>query len=60
MLGLKHIHENDCIHRDIKPSNIVFDDLERLDSCRLIDFGLSVTMSRGVNEINETCGTLIY
>lgn len=60
MLGLKHVHDNECIHRDIKPSNIVFHDRSDMGSCRIIDFGLSVKINKNSHEINETCGTLIY
>ena len=60
MLGVKHIHDHNFVHRDIKPSNIVFNEVDDLDSGRLIDFGLAVRISRSQNIKNETCGTLIY
>lgn len=40
--GLKHIHSLDLVHRDLKPSNIVIDDLNNLESVKLVDFGLAI------------------
>jgi serine/threonine-protein kinase len=60
MMGVKHVHDYSFVHRDIKPSNIVFNEMDDMDSGRLIDFGLAVRISTSQNIKNETCGTLIY
>lgn len=40
--GLKHIHSMDLVHRDLKPSNIVIDDINNLETVKLVDFGLAI------------------
>lgn len=51
LLGLKHIHSNDYVHRDLKPSNIVIDDLNNLDTVKIVDFGLAVQIeSHGLDD----------
>ena len=42
LLGLKHIHINDYVHRDLKPSNVVIDDVNDLESVKIVDFGLAI------------------
>jgi serine/threonine protein kinase len=42
LLGLKHIHSLDYVHRDLKPSNVVIDDINNLETVKLVDFGLAI------------------
>jgi hypothetical protein len=49
----------DLVHRDLKPSNIVIQNLKDLQTVKIVDFGLAVSIkARG--ELMSTCGTLIY
>eukprot|EP00347_Sterkiella_histriomuscorum_P022213 403331274 len=57
--GLKHIHTMDLVHRDLKPSNVVIDDVNNLDTVKLVDFGLAIKFQTRVG-LDETCGTLVY
>ena len=57
--GLKHIHTMDLVHRDLKPSNVVIDDINNLDTVKLVDFGLAIKFQTRVG-LDETCGTLVY
>lgn len=59
-LGLEHIQlEMDLVHRDLKPSNIVIQKLSDLETVKIVDFGLAVSIKSRV-ELMSTCGTLIY
>jgi serine/threonine protein kinase len=40
--GLKHIHGQEYVHRDLKPSNVVIDDLNNLETVKIVDFGLAI------------------
>jgi maternal embryonic leucine zipper kinase len=42
LLGLKHIHSFDYVHRDLKPSNVVIEDVNNLETIKLVDFGLAI------------------
>jgi serine/threonine protein kinase len=58
--GLEHIQlEMDLVHRDLKPSNIVIQKLSHLETVKIVDFGLAVSIKSRV-ELMSTCGTLIY
>jgi len=58
--GLEHIQlEMDLVHRDLKPSNIVIHKLSDLETVKIVDFGLAVSIKSRV-ELMSTCGTLIY
>jgi calcium-dependent protein kinase len=41
------LHKNRIVHRDIKPENILFSMPGKYESLRVIDFGLSVTTTKG-------------
>jgi calcium-dependent protein kinase len=41
------LHKNKIVHRDIKPENILFSMPGKYESLKIIDFGLSVTSSKG-------------
>jgi calcium-dependent protein kinase len=49
----------DLVHRDLKPSNIVIDRLNDLESIKIVDFGLAVSI-KSRSELMSTAGTLIY
>lgn len=58
--GLNHIQtQMDLVHRDLKPSNIVIDRLNDLESIKIVDFGLAVSI-KSRSELMSTAGTLIY
>lgn len=59
LLGVKHIHSFDYVHRDLKPSNVVIDDVQNLESVKIVDFGLAIKVSLK-HGLDETCGTLVY
>jgi calcium-dependent protein kinase len=41
------LHKNKIVHRDIKPENILFSMPGKYESLKVIDFGLSVTTTKG-------------
>lgn len=47
------------MHRDLKPSNIVIQNLKDLETVKIVDFGLAVSIKSRV-ELISTAGTLIY
>jgi len=58
--GLNHIQiQMDLVHRDLKPSNIVIDRLNDLESIKIVDFGLAISI-KSRSELMSTAGTLIY
>ncbi|CDW82180.1 protein kinase domain containing protein [Stylonychia lemnae] len=59
LLGLKHIHALDFVHRDLKPSNVVIDDINNLESVKLVDFGLAIKF-QSRQGLDDACGTLVY
>lgn len=59
LLGVKHIHSQDFVHRDLKPSNVVIDNLQDLETVKIVDFGLAIKVSLK-HGLEETCGTLVY
>lgn len=59
LLGVKHIHSSDYVHRDLKPSNVVIDDINNLDTVKIVDFGLAIKVSLK-HGLDDTCGTLVY
>lgn len=61
--AVKFLHEKLITHRDIKPENImvsVSDDGKTLHSCKLIDFGLAVTVSSRDAVMRGRIGTPFY
>ena len=59
LLGLKHIHSFDYVHRDLKPSNVVIEDVNNLETVKLVDFGLAIKFQTKTG-IDDSCGTLVY
>lgn len=59
LLGLRHLHQFDFIHRDLKPSNVVVEDLNDLETVKLVDFGLAIKY-QAMQGLDENCGTLVY
>ena len=43
------LHKAGIIHRDIKPENVIYSNTSEHASVKLVDFGLSNTMSEGIN-----------
>jgi len=46
------------VHRDLKPENIMFKDPTRLDSVKIVDFGLSAICRKG--KLYNKCGSPGY
>lgn len=47
------------MHRDVKPSNVVIDDLNDLQTVKIVDFGLAIKVQLK-HGLDEDCGTLVY
>ena len=57
--AVEHVHSKNFVHRDLKPENILIDDVNRLETVKLADFGLSATFRVNPNYLlNERMGTL--
>ena len=57
--AIQYLHNYGMIHRDLKPENIVFGKDGDLNSLKIIDFGLTVTL--GYEEtVNDLMGTVTY
>lgn len=57
--AVKCLHEREIIHRDIKPENVMLENVDDLNSLKLIDFGLSAQHYENIF-LYDLCGTLIY
>lgn len=57
--GVQHIHSSGYVHRDLKPSNVVIDDINDLETVKIVDFGLAIQVKLYSN-LEDTCGTLVY
>ena len=57
--AIQYLHNYGMVHRDLKPENIVFGKDGDLNSLKIIDFGLTVTL--GYEEtVNDLMGTVTY
>lgn len=59
--AVKYMHSLNILHRDLKLENVVV--VERNSKkvdIKIIDFGLSISLEKGVNKEEETAGSLIY
>jgi serine/threonine protein kinase len=57
--GIKYMNSFGIIHRDIKPENIMFTNPEENAAIKIIDFGLTKTLSPN-ETLNEGMGTISY
>lgn len=57
--AVEYLHSQEIVHRDIKPENIIFDNAKKLNSLKIIDFGLSSQFFESKGDY-EFCGTLLY
>ena len=58
LTGLSILHDQQIVHRDLKPENIMFKDSSKLDSIKIVDFGLSATCKKG--KLHIKCGSPGY
>jgi serine/threonine protein kinase len=57
--AIQYLHNYGMVHRDLKPENIVFGKDGDINSLKIIDFGLTVTL--GYEEtVNDLMGTVTY
>ena len=57
--AIQYLHNYGMVHRDLKPENIVFGKNNDINSLKIIDFGLTVTL--GYEEtVNDLMGTVTY
>lgn len=57
--GIKYMNSFGTIHRDIKPENIMFTDMDENPGIKIIDFGLTKTLSPS-ETLNEGMGTITF
>ena len=61
MLALVYAHKNNIVHRDIKLENVLFIKKNVTDlKLKLIDFGLSKYVEKGVKRMKDKLGTCYY
>jgi serine/threonine protein kinase len=58
--AVAYMHEKGIVHRDLKPDNILVNDRSDLNTCRVIDFGLSAKHNLIQGGLDKQCGTVIY
>ena len=58
-LGIKYLHDNKIIHRDLKPANILLDNKIRPKKVIIIDFGVSIILSKNNINNNDFANTII-
>ena len=46
LAGLAHMHKFNVMHRDIKPDNLIFYESDKLESLKIVDFGLAINANR--------------
>jgi serine/threonine protein kinase len=57
LLAVAYCHSRNITHRDLKPENILFMSKANEDQIKLIDFGVSVTFSKGTT-LSDRQGTV--
>ncbi|CAK66484.1 unnamed protein product (macronuclear) [Paramecium tetraurelia] len=57
---IHYIHKEGYVYRDIKQDNVLFAEQGNLNSLRLIDFGLAITLNDLTAQGNRICGTPGY
>ena len=55
---MKHLHDLNIVHRDLKPENILLTD--GMDEIKIIDFGLSIHLPKGTQNMETQVGTPCY
>jgi len=54
------LHKHNVLHRDLKPENLVYVDHTPNSELKLIDFGLSKTLTSEDDKANTPCGSQSY
>jgi len=54
------LHKHNVLHRDLKPENLVYVDRNPNSELKLIDFGLSKTLTNDDDKANTPCGSQSY
>lgn len=58
--GLKFLHQNNIIHRDLKPSNVLLDNCNGKLTPKIIDFGISKSITNEESLISNIIGSAEY
>jgi serine/threonine protein kinase len=58
--AVAYMHDKGIVHRDLKPDNILVHDKEDLNTCKVIDFGLSAKHNLIQGGLDRACGTAVY
>ena len=58
--GLKFLHEHNIIHRDLKPSNVLLNNKEGKMTPKIIDFGISKSITNKESLISNIIGSAEY
>jgi serine/threonine protein kinase len=63
--AISYMHDLDVVHRDLKPENMVFETSAEDTKLLIMDFGISMILSKEEQEkhlmlLTTTCGTLGY
>ncbi len=55
-LGIAHAHSKGILHRDIKPSNLLVTEVDGQPVVKVIDFGIAVALSPGLDPLSNLTG----
>jgi len=59
-MALNYCHSENVVHRDLKPENFLFADRDANSDLKIIDFGLSKVLNKGLQRMKTRAGTPYY